>query len=201
MTLWAGTLQLCQDDLSVDYISPHSRRHSHVAYRGAQHSDLLPAQTPAQALAQKLSAAFHRIEQVAQRLGRRKLPNYGHLHALVHLYGELQQRYYWPDIQNGPLQCAEPPLRAALQTIEYIYWSLAGTTVHQPLSRSRWTRRSRQSRPQDLHGPVLYAVQALQNVLRLRQSVQPRTLRFGGGGQVVLVRCSLHDRAAAYPPT
>jgi len=181
MTTWAGTLQLCQNDFSVDYVSPNSRRHPHLPHRGAQHSDLLPASTPAQALAQQLSAAFHRLEQLEQRLSRRRLPDYGHLHALVHTHGELHQRYFYPDIQYGPLQCAEPPLRAALQAIEYIYWVFAGTTVYQPITRSHWgRRRSKRVRPPQLHPPVMGAVQTLRNVLQLRQSVSPRQLLFGG---------------------
>ena len=147
MTSWAGTLQLCQQDLSIDYVSPYSRRHPNVSHRGAQHSDLLAASSPAQALAQQLSSVFHRLEQLEQRLGRRKLPDYGHLHALVHTHSELHRRYFYPDIQNGPLKCAEPVLRAALQAVEYTYWAISQRTVYQPINRSAWTRQSRRMRP------------------------------------------------------
>lgn len=186
MTSWAGTLQLCQRDFSIDYVSPNSRRHPHVSHRGAQHSDLLTSSSPAQALAQQLSSVFHRLEHLEHRLRRSKLPDYGHLHALVHTHSELHRRYFYPDIQNGPLKCAEPVLRAALQAVEYTYWAISQRTVYQPVNRSAWTRQSRRMRPPQiaqLHQSVERAVGSFRLFLQLRQSVQPRKLTFVGGGR------------------
>ena len=177
-TLLAATLKLCGDDMSIDYVSPTSTRFPHLPHRGTQHSDLLRAPTPAQALAQQLSAAFHRLQQLAERLGRRQLPDYGHLHALVHMYGTLHRRYFDVDIQHGALRCAEPLLRAILQAIEHIYWTLAGTTVHHPILRRDWTRRRRRLRPRECARHVHPQVGQLQLVLQLHQTVQPRRLRF-----------------------
>jgi hypothetical protein len=181
--MWAATLPLCGQHMWVDYATPQSRHWVHLPYQGPQHSDLLPAAHPRQHVADRLSSAFHRLRQLQQRLQRRSMPDYGHAHALTHLYGELQRLYHSAAVQqpHGQLHCAEPQLLACLRSIHVVYHRLAQAPPTAPLSRRDWQRRVRRLRRADvtqIARQVAGETEMLRQQLQLQLIAEPRRLQF-----------------------
>ena len=191
-TYWAGTVRVCGAERWVDYASPHSRhpRWRRLPHRGAQHADLLAAaDDKLDELARRLSSAHERVRQLAVRLARGRLPDFGHLHALTYLFEQLRERYLAPEVQGprGALRCAEAPLRAALRGVEGVYWALAAARASgAPLTGARWRERARwlKRRPGELER-VSRAVAVWEGWMRRELGIEvtagPRRLRFGGG--------------------
>lgn len=189
-TYWAGTVRVCGAERWVDYASPHSRhpRWRRLPHRGAQHADLLAEDDDAlDTLARQLSSAHERLRQLAARLARGRLPDFGHLHAVTHLFDQLRARYFAPDVQGarGALRCAEPALREALRAVEGVYLALSGARVaaHRLDSRG-WKVRARWLRKHPdvvavVAGSVRGWVAALGKSLEMDATVEPRTLLFG----------------------
>ena len=182
-TMWAATLRICGQDMWVDYATPQSRHWIHLPYQGPQHSDLLPTTTPRQHLADQLSSAFHRLHQLHQRLRKQRMPDYGHAHALAHLFQSLQQLYHSPTVQHpqGQLHCAEITIRECLRSVHLVYHHLTRSPPTAPLSRRDWKRHLRQLRPAQvgqIGQHVGRIVEHLRQQLQLAMIAEPKRLRF-----------------------